>query len=68
MDSMAQYMPKSTFHVIYSTFVKVERALFEKEIKRCFASMFSSLEIRIGNRLGFQWLNKAYNSNRSSKD
>jgi hypothetical protein len=47
MDSMAQYMPKSTFHVIYSTFVKVERALFEKEIKRCFASMFSSLEIRI---------------------
>ena len=47
MDSMAQYMPKSTFHLIYSTFVKVERALFEKEIKRCFASMFSSLEIRI---------------------
>ena len=47
MDSMAQYMPKSTFHVIYSTFVKVEHALFEKEIKRCFASMFSSLEIRI---------------------
>jgi DDE superfamily endonuclease len=47
MDSMAQYMPKSTFHLIYSTFVKVERALFEKEITRCFASMFSSLEIRI---------------------
>ncbi|KAG9068281.1 hypothetical protein KI688_011876 [Linnemannia hyalina] len=44
---MAQYMPKSTFHLIYSTFVKVERALFEKEITRCFASMFSSLEIRI---------------------
>ncbi|OAQ25505.1 hypothetical protein K457DRAFT_23124 [Linnemannia elongata AG-77] len=47
MDSMSQYMPKSTFHVIYSTFLKVERAMFNKEIKRCFASMFSSLEIRI---------------------
>ncbi|OAQ22585.1 hypothetical protein K457DRAFT_25967 [Linnemannia elongata AG-77] len=47
MDSMAQYMPKSTFHAIYSRFVKVEHALFEKEIKRCFASMVSTLEIRI---------------------
>ena len=47
MDSMGQYLPKSTFHIIHSTFVKVECALFEKEIKRCFASMFSTLEIRI---------------------
>src|ERR1700733_9499161 len=30
MDSMARFMPKSTFHVIYSTFVKVERPVFEK--------------------------------------
>ncbi|KAF9273201.1 hypothetical protein BGZ88_003983 [Linnemannia elongata] len=44
---MAQYMPKSTFHVIYSRFVKAEHALFEKEIKRRFASMFSTLENRI---------------------
>ncbi|KAG0195338.1 hypothetical protein BGX28_001635, partial [Mortierella sp. GBA30] len=47
MDSMAQYIPKTTFHVIYSTFLKFERALFEKEINRCFTSMFSTPEIRI---------------------
>jgi len=47
MDSIAQFIPKSTFHVIYSTFVKLERPLFEKEITRCFSSMFSSPEIRI---------------------
>jgi hypothetical protein len=47
MDSITQFIPKTTFHVIYSTFLKLERPMFEKEIKRCFASMFSTLEIRI---------------------
>ena len=47
MDSMQQYIPKTTFHVIYSTFLKLERPMFEKEIRRCFLSMFSSPEIRI---------------------
>jgi DDE superfamily endonuclease len=56
MDSMARFMPKSTFHVIYSTFVKVERPVFEKEIKRCFSSMFSSPEIRIRSA---NWRNPA---------
>ena len=31
MDSMSQYIPKTTFHVIYSTFLKIERSMFEKE-------------------------------------
>lgn len=47
MDSMSQYIPKTTFHVIYTTFLKGERAIFEKEIKRCISSMFSTPEIRI---------------------
>ena len=45
MDSMQQFIPKTTFHVIYSTFLKVERAMFEKEIRRCFLSMFSSYPV-----------------------
>ena len=47
MDSMSPYIPKTTFHVIYSTFLKIERSMFEKEINRCFSSMFSTPEIRI---------------------
>ena len=39
MDSMSQYIPKTTFHVIYSTFLKTERAMFEKEINRCFLDL-----------------------------
>jgi len=46
LDSMWQCMPKSTFHFMYSTFVKIERALFEKEIKRSFATMVSNRKIR----------------------
>lgn len=56
MDSMAQYIPRTTFHVIYSTFLKIERPLFEKEIRCCFASMFSSPEIRIRSA---NWKNPA---------
>lgn len=47
MDSMQQFMPKSTFHVIYTRFLKEERPMFEKEINRCYLNMFSSPQIRI---------------------
>lgn len=47
MDSMSQYIPKTTFHVIYLKFLKGERAMFEKEINKCFLAMFSTPEFRI---------------------
>ena len=47
MDSMSQFLPRTSFHVIYCTFLKGERKVFEKEIMWCLAMMFSTPEIRI---------------------
>ena len=42
MDSMQQYIPKTTFHVIYSTFLKLERPMFEKEIRHALSKLEKS--------------------------
>lgn len=47
MDSMSQFLPRTSFYAIYSAFLKEERRIFEKEITRCLTSMFSTPEIRI---------------------
>ncbi|CAO3572433.1 unnamed protein product [Mortierella alpina] len=57
MDSMSQFLPRSSFHAIYSTFLKGERKIFEKEIMRCLGTMFSTPEIRIRSA---NWRNPAH--------
>lgn len=47
MDSMSQFLPRTSFYAIYTAFLKEQRKIFEKEITRCFATMFSTPEIRI---------------------
>ena len=47
MDSMSQYIPRTTFHQLYTTFFKTERPLFDKFITQCLANMFSTPQIRV---------------------
>jgi hypothetical protein len=47
MDSMSQFLPRTSFYAIYTAFLKDQRKVFEKEILRCFTTMFSTPEIRI---------------------
>jgi hypothetical protein len=47
MDSMSQFLPRTSFYAIYCTFLKDERLLFEKEINRYLSTMFSTPEICI---------------------
>ena len=47
MDSMSQYLPRTSFHQVYTTFFKTERALFDKFITQCLYTMFSTPEIRV---------------------
>lgn len=47
MDSMSQYLPRTSFHQVYTTFFKTEKALFDKFISQCLISMFSTPEIRV---------------------
>ena len=47
MDSITQFIPKTDISCHLQHILKVECPLFEKEIKCCFASMFSTPEIRI---------------------
>ncbi|KAI9234497.1 MAG: hypothetical protein BYD32DRAFT_439156 [Podila humilis] len=46
MDSMSQFMPRTSFHQVYTTFFKTEKALFDKYITECLSTMFSTPEIR----------------------
>ncbi|KAI1286531.1 hypothetical protein EDD11_000330 [Mortierella claussenii] len=47
MESMTQFLPRTSFYAIYCAFLKEQRKDFEKEIMRCFSVMFSTPEIRI---------------------
>ena len=47
MESMSVFMPRSSFYEIFRTFFKEERSLFNKEMARCFSTMFSTPEIRM---------------------
>jgi hypothetical protein len=47
MDSMSQFLPRTSFHEIYAAFFKTERSLFDKFITQCLANMFSNPEIRL---------------------
>jgi hypothetical protein len=47
MDSMSQFMPRTSFHQVYTTFFKTEKALFDKYITECLSTMFSTPEIRV---------------------
>ena len=47
MEAMSVFLPRSSFYEIYRTFFKTEKRLFEKEMTRCFANMFSTPEIRM---------------------
>ncbi|KAG0074861.1 hypothetical protein BGZ90_010407, partial [Linnemannia elongata] len=47
MESMSGLLPRSSLYEIYETFFKTEKRLFEKEMTRCFANMFSTPEIRM---------------------
>src|SRR5690348_17315901 len=47
MESMSVFLPRSSFYEIHRTFFKTEKRLFEKEMTRCFANMFSTPEIRM---------------------
>lgn len=47
MDSMSQFIPRTSFYSIYSAFVKEQRRIFDKEIMRCLDAMFSTPKIRV---------------------
>ncbi|KAH7057883.1 hypothetical protein BKA57DRAFT_531197 [Linnemannia elongata] len=47
MESMSVFLPRSSLYEIHRTFFKTEKRLFEKEMTRCFANMFSTPEIRM---------------------
>ncbi|OAQ25843.1 hypothetical protein K457DRAFT_22662 [Linnemannia elongata AG-77] len=47
MEAMSVFLPRSSLYEIHRTFFKTEKRLFEKEMMRCFANMFSTPEIRM---------------------
>jgi hypothetical protein len=47
MDSMSQFMPRTSFHQIYTAFFKTEKSLFDKFITQKLANMFSTPELRV---------------------
>ena len=47
MDSMSQFMPRTSFHAIYATFFKTEKSLFDKFITQKLTNMFSTPELRV---------------------
>jgi hypothetical protein len=47
MDSMSQYLPRTSFYQLYDTFFDIQIALFDKFITQCLANMFSTPEIRV---------------------
>jgi len=47
MDSMSQFMPRTSFYELYAAFFKTERTLFDKFITQKLANMFSTPELRV---------------------